>query len=91
MFRIRLTPKSSSDRIEGTAQFDAETVLKARVRAVPDKGVANAALLKLVGKWLGVPASSVSLASSSKSRLKSVHVAGDCAELEAAAKSRLSG
>ena len=42
---VRLTPRSSSDEIgdvETTA--DGRTHLAARVRAVPDKGKANAAL-----------------------------------------------
>ena len=31
-------------------------VLKAKVRALPDKGKANVALEKLIAKWLRVPA-----------------------------------
>lgn len=53
------------------------TVLKARVRAIPDKGKANSALEKLIAKWLRVPASSVRLASGSKSRLKTLEIHGD--------------
>ena len=89
ILKVRLTPKSSQDRIEGISPFDDETVLKARVRAVPEKGKANSALLKLVAGWLGIPASSVSLASGGKSRLKSVQVSGDGAALEPLVKNRL--
>ncbi|MGD9502903.1 MAG: DUF167 family protein, partial [Methyloceanibacter sp.] len=52
MLKVRLTPKSSRDAIEGLAEFGGETVLKARVRAVPEAGRANAALEKLIADWL---------------------------------------
>ncbi|MEM8743064.1 MAG: DUF167 family protein [Pseudomonadota bacterium] len=89
ILKVRLTPKSSRDRIEGVAPFDDDTVLTARVRAVPEKGKANAALLKLVAGWLGVPASSLSLVSGEKSRLKSVRVEGDVTTLETRVKNKL--
>ena len=57
---IRLTPKSSVDRLEGVeTSADGRSHLKARVRAVPENGAANAALERLIGKALGVPASTV--------------------------------
>ncbi len=78
---VRLTPKSSKDEISGIEPYDGKSVLKARVRAIPDKGQANAALVKLIAKWLGVPRSTVSLASGGKSRLKSIEVRGNADEL----------
>lgn len=78
---VRLTPKSSKDEISGIEPYDGKSVLKARVRALPDKGQANAALEKLIAKWLRVPLSTVSLASGGKSRLKSIEVRGDADEL----------
>jgi hypothetical protein len=78
---VRLTPKSSKDEISGIEPYDGKSVLKARVRAIPDKGQANAALEKLIAKWLRVPLSTVSLASGGKSRLKSIEVRGDADEL----------
>ena len=75
---VRLTPKAAADRIEGTATLaDGRTVLKARVRAVPESGKANAALERLVAKALGVPKSAVSVVAGGTSRLKSVQVAGN--------------
>ena len=59
------------------------------MRAVPDKGKANKALLKLVGEWLGVPVSSLRLASGSKSRLKSVAVEGTPEDLISMLRARL--
>ena len=56
-------------------------VLKARVRALPEAGRANAALEKLIARWLGVPPTSVKIARGTKSRLKQISVEGDSAGL----------
>ncbi len=77
VLHIRLTPKSSAARISGVEDHGGKPVLKAYVTTPPEDGKANAALLALVADWLGVPKSSVSLASGQKSRLKSVAVEGD--------------
>jgi uncharacterized protein YggU (UPF0235/DUF167 family) len=74
---VRLTPKSSRDEIAGIEDHGGERVLKARVRAIPEAGRANAALEALVAHWLGVPPSTVSVAHGGKSRLKQVAVSGD--------------
>jgi len=81
MLKVRLTPKSSRDAIEGLADFGGETVLKARVRALPEAGRANAALVKLIADWLKLPASRVSVAQGTKSRVKHVAIEGDAGEL----------
>ncbi len=52
MLPVRLTPKSSRDEIVGIEAFGGETVLKARVRALPEDGRANEALTKLIAHWL---------------------------------------
>jgi uncharacterized protein (TIGR00251 family) len=75
---VRLTPKAAKDRIDGIANLaDGRNVLKARVRAVPEKGKANAALEALLAKALGVPKSAVSVIAGGTSRLKSVQVTGN--------------
>ena len=81
--RVRLTPKSSRDAIEGIEATADGPAVKARVRAVPEDGAANEAVLRLVSKWLGVPVRAVSLAAGGKSRVKSVHIAGDARTLTA--------
>lgn len=79
---VRLTPKSSRDALEQPETLsDGRTVLKARVRAVPEDGKANEALLRLVAKSLGIPARAVSLESGATSRLKVLHLTGDEAAL----------
>lgn len=80
--RVRLTPKSSRDAVDGIAALsDGAQHLAARVRAVPDKGQANAALEKLLAEWLDVPRASVQVTGGSTSRLKTLNIAGDGAAL----------
>jgi hypothetical protein len=81
MLSARLTPKASSDEVIGVETFDGAPVLKARVRALPEGGRANAALEKLIARWLGVPPTSVRVAHGIKSRLKQISVEGDSAGL----------
>jgi len=81
--RIRLTPKASRDEICGTEATADGPAVKARVRAVPADGAANAAVEKLVAKWLGVPTTSVSLAHGAKSRVKVVAIEGPAADISA--------
>ncbi|QDH72019.1 DUF167 family protein [Brevundimonas sp. M20] len=74
---IKLTPGAASDRIDGwDVDPDGRPVLKVRVRARPVEGEANAALLKLLAKTLGVPKSAVSLERGGQSRLKRIAIDG---------------
>ena len=90
MLKVRLTPKSSRDALEGLADFGGETVLKARVRALPEAGRANAALVKLIAAWLELPARNVSVTQGTKSRLKHVAIEGDAEQLSRLIEARLS-
>lgn len=77
ILRLRVTPKASIDAVEGVeAGADGLAHLKIRVRAVPDKGAANTAVLKLLAKALGVPKSALELVSGQTSRVKMVRIAG---------------
>jgi uncharacterized protein len=75
LLTLRLTPKGGRDCVEGVKHLaDDRAVLIARVRAVPEDGAANAALLKLLAKELAVPASSLGLVSGATSRIKTVQM-----------------
>lgn len=81
---VRLTPKADRDALGSvTAMADGRAVVQARVRAVPSEGAANAALIVLVARALGVPKSAVGIAAGATQRVKQVAVAGDPAVLEA--------
>jgi hypothetical protein len=75
---VRLTPKAARDSLDGIgALSDGRAVALARVRAVPDKGQANRALVELLAKTLRVPKSAVEVIAGATGRLKQVRVAGE--------------
>lgn len=91
MLTLRVTPNAGRDRIEGVElRADGSAVLRIRVQAVPDRGKANAAVIALLGKALGVPKRSVSLVSGETARLKVVAVAGEPSALVAAVEGLIS-
>jgi uncharacterized protein (TIGR00251 family) len=76
-FAVRLTPRGGRDAVEGwAAGADGRRVLKVRVAAPPVDSQANAALVKLIAKTLGVARSSVSIASGEGARVKMIEVEG---------------
>jgi uncharacterized protein len=78
LLHVRLTPKSARDEIGGISQLaDGSPVLQARVRAVPENGKANEALVRLLAKALGVRASAVHIEAGAGSRFKSIRIEGD--------------
>jgi uncharacterized protein len=82
---VRLTPRGGRDALEGMARLDdGSSVLKARVRAAPSDGEANAALIRLLADTLGVARRDVSLLAGDTARRKRVKIAGDRAVLAAA-------
>jgi uncharacterized protein len=82
---VRLTPKSGRDVIDGTeVMSDGRPVLKIRVQAAPSDGAANAALIKLIARTVGVPPRDVSLLAGVTSRIKRLNISGDGPTLVAA-------
>ena len=47
------------------------------MRAAPEAGKANAALARLVARWLDLPRSAVAVASGGTSRIKTLAIAAD--------------
>ena len=81
---IRLTPRGGRDTLDGVETLaDGRQVLKARVRAAPSEGEANAALIALLAKELSVSRSQVSLTAGASARLKRILILGDAEELAA--------
>ena len=82
---LRVTPNAGVDRIEGLeTRDDGTTVLRVRVKAVPDKGQANAAVIALLAKAIGVPKSAITLVSGDTARFKTLRIIGDPTSLTAA-------
>jgi uncharacterized protein len=80
--RVRLTPRGGRDALEGVDTLaDGRAVLKARVRAAPEKGLANAALETLLARSLRVPKSKISVVAGETGRVKVVEVCGSATDL----------
>lgn len=74
-----MTPNASKDEIAGEWRgpetlFGADIRLAVKVTAPPEKGKANAALVKLLAKHFGVAKSAVTIVSGETGRLKVVEV-----------------
>ena len=77
LLSLRLTPRSSKDALEGVETLaDGRSVLKARVRAVPEDGKANLALLRLLADQLDLPIRALSLATGATGRTKVIRIEG---------------
>ena len=87
--RVRLTPKSSIEGVGGVEPTSEGMAFAARVRAVPAEGEANAALERLVARWLDVPKSTVRVTHGAKSRVKSLTISGETGCLEARLRAKL--
>ena len=87
---IRLTPRGGRDSLDGVETLaDGRQVLKARVRAAPSEGEANAALIALLAKEFSVSRSQVSLIAGASARLKRIIVEGDAETLAARLQKQL--
>lgn len=82
-FHVRLTPKGGRDAIGGWSGSGADAFLKARVRAAPEAGKANTALIALLANELGIARSALAIVAGQKARLKTIALAGDTTALTA--------
>ena len=87
---VRLTPRGGRNALGGVRRDQAgRAQLLARVASPPVDGAANAALVKLVAKTLGVSKSAVAITSGETARIKTLEIAGDPAVLEQALEEQL--
>lgn len=73
---VRLTPRGGRAAIDGCVDVGGRPVLQVRVAEPPVDGAANTALIRLVAKASGLPASAVTVASGAGSRIKTLRLAG---------------
>jgi len=82
LVEVRLTPRGGRDAIEGIEQrADGRAFLRARVRAAPSDGEANAALCRFVAGALDVAPRDVMIAAGAASRIKRVLIKGQAAAM----------
>lgn len=71
--RIYLVPGSSKNEVLGTVKDEhGKDYLKIKIRAIPEKGEANEAILKFLAKHFKIPFSTLTLQSGHKSRYKTI-------------------
>ena len=70
--RVRVSPRASRDALGG----ERAGALVVRITAPPVEGAANDAVLRLVARTLGVPASAVEVRHGAAGRDKLLHVRG---------------
>jgi len=76
--RVHAKPGGRRDRIEGLRpEADGGVALSATVRAAPEDGKANAAIIKLLASEWGLPSASLRLVGGARDRRKSFHLAGE--------------
>ena len=79
---VRVTPGASRDQVGGLHESsDGSAALNVRVRARPEKGKANTAVIGTVAKALGVPKSDVELSTGSRDRRKTLVIQGETSVL----------
>lgn len=89
---IRLTPNARQSKIEDIAVDEKGLpVLRIKVAAQPIEGKANAALMVMLSKTLGIPKSCIKLLKGETSRTKQVQLIGESNALEVALREKLSG
>lgn len=77
LLSVRLTPGAAQDRVGGVwTDEKGAGWLSARVRAIPERGRANAAVIALLGKWLDWPKGAIFLESGGTNRLKRLRLKG---------------
>jgi len=82
MLTVRATPKASRDAIAGTVEIgDSRSAAAIRLAAPPVDGAANAGLIALLARELGVRKADVTIQSGQSARIKMVRIAGDPARL----------
>jgi uncharacterized protein (TIGR00251 family) len=70
ILRVRVTPRAHREEI----LLDDAGEIRVKLKALPTRGQANAALIKLFARTLGVPSRDVEIASGATSRRKTVRV-----------------
>ena len=82
--RLRVQPKARREGPQGfVAEADGGFALKFGVNAAPEDGAANAAIIALLAKRLGVAKAAISVAQGAKDRRKLVDIQGPSADLAA--------
>lgn len=77
LIAVRVTPRGGRDGVDGWIRDDAgRLMLKVRVAAPAAEGQANAAVIAVLARALGLPKSAFALVSGQTARVKRIEVSG---------------
>ena len=80
---LRVTPKSARSGLAGLHEgADGRVSLQVKVRAQPEKGKANEAVIDVLAEHFRLPRKAFTLTAGETGRLKTVHIAGDPTAIE---------
>ncbi len=85
--RLKVRPQARRERIDGIVPDRDGEALSISVNAAPEDGKANAAVIALLAKALGVAKSAISVTQGATARRKTLHVAGNGTVLAATLES----
>ena len=90
LLKVRVTPRSQRDEVAGVHHAaDGSAALSVRVRAIPEDGKGNKAVIETVAAALDVAKSTISIRSGAASRNKVLLIGGNAAQLRARIAPRL--
>lgn len=72
ILHVRVTPKASSNRIKIEKNEGEQALIRVYITTVPEDGKANAAVIKLLAKELGIAKSSLSITHGLTGRNKTI-------------------
>lgn len=79
---VRVTPKSAVDKVDGVfIGADGKSCLAMRVRALPDKGKANKAVIALFADWARCAKRDIDVVRGATARIKTLRVGGSADQL----------
>lgn len=79
--KVRLTPRASRNALDGMVDTPDGPAVQVRLNAPPVDGAANSALIAFLARELGMRKSDISIRAGLKSRIKSLELSGDPADL----------
>lgn len=79
---VRVSPKSAADSVDGLFMgADGKSCLALRVRALPDKGKANKAVIALFADWARCAKRDIDVVRGATARIKTLRVSGSADQL----------
>lgn len=80
---VRVTPNAAHDEVRGfVLDANGQRNVSVRVRAVPDKGRANKAVIALFATWAGCPKRDIDIIRGATARIKMLRVTGPADQLD---------